>query len=257
MRVLCFILFLLTCSGSLTADSQDLIVGMELSYPPFETIDADGTPAGISVDLAKALGDYLDRRVVIKNIPFIGLIPSLKTGKIDLIISSLSITSQRKEAIDFSDPYLKIGLALLVSKKSDLQSIEDANQKGRVIVVKQGTTGEVYARTHLTKATVLTLDKEAACVLEVAQGKADAFIYDQFSIYNNWQKNLNTTRAILTPFEIEHWAIGVKKGNRLLLDQVNAFLKQFRLDRGFDDLAERYLKDQREAFKNFGIPFYF
>lgn len=257
MKPLFLLFFLLLSFARFEAEAKDLIVGMELSYPPFETIDQNGNPSGISVDMAKSLGDYLGRKVVIQNIPFVGLIPSLKSGKIDMIISSLTMTPQREEAIDFSEPYLKIGLSLLISKNSTLRSIEDADQPGRVIVVKQGTTGEVYAHSQLKQAKVLVLDKEASCVLEVVQGKADAFIYDQFSIYTNWQKNLKTTRANLKPFKIESWAIGIKKGNTDLLDEVNHFLTYFREKNGFNELSERYLKDQREAFKKLNIPFYF
>ncbi len=73
-----------------------LKVGMELAYPPFEMSEKDGTPSGVSVDFAKALGKYLGKDVVIENIAWDGLIPSLKTGKIDLIISSMTITDERK-----------------------------------------------------------------------------------------------------------------------------------------------------------------
>ncbi len=66
------------------------------------------------------------------------------------------------------------------------------------------------------------------CVLEVIQGKADAFIYDQISVYTNWKKNPNTTKAALKPFQIEKWAIAVRKTNPELLEQVNQFLTLFR-----------------------------
>ena len=108
--------------------SNELVVGMELSYPPFETIDAAGRPTGVSVDLAEALGKSLSRPVRIENIPFTGLIPSLKTGKIDCIISSMTDTPERRESIAFSEPYLNIGLALLVGKNSPLQSIADLDR---------------------------------------------------------------------------------------------------------------------------------
>ena len=94
------------------AGAADLIVGMELAYPPFEMTDTQGNPAGVSVDLANALGEYLHRKVVIQNIRFDGLIPELKVGKIDLIISSMTATPERAQAIDFSEPYLKTGLCL-------------------------------------------------------------------------------------------------------------------------------------------------
>lgn len=249
-RLLFFFLLFLNfafCEG-------DLRVGMELTYPPFEMIDKEGKPSGISVDIAESLGTYLNRKVVIENIPFIGLIPSLKTGKIDLIISSMTATEKRRQSIDFSDPYLKIGLCLLVSKSSSLQSIQDANQENRTIVVKQGTTGQVYALEHLKKARVLILDKESSCILEVVQGKADAFIYDQLSVYTNWQRNLTTTRGILKPFSVESWAIGLRKGDEELKTKVNAFIQEFRKSKGFEKLSDRYLKEQKEAFKKMGIP---
>ncbi len=82
--------------------NEPLKVGMELAYPPFEMSDKNGKPTGISVDLAYALGKYLNRKVIIKNTSWDGLIPSLKTGKIDIIISSMTITPKRKKVIDFS-----------------------------------------------------------------------------------------------------------------------------------------------------------
>src|ERR1700728_1277099 len=151
--------------------SDRLVVGMELAYPPFEMTDQQGQPAGVSVDLARDLGKQLGREVEIENIPFHGLIPSLQTHKIDLIISSMTATPERAKSIAFSDPYLTTGLCLLVGKGSPIQSIEDADQTGRTIAVKQGTTGHVYATDNIKKARVLVLDKEDACVLEVVQGK--------------------------------------------------------------------------------------
>ena len=65
---------------------------MELIFPPFEMLDTNGQPTGVGVDLGKALGEYLHRPVRIENIPFDGLIPSLKTGKVDIAISSMTIT---------------------------------------------------------------------------------------------------------------------------------------------------------------------
>ncbi|KAF3361996.1 Uncharacterized protein PHSC3_001307 [Chlamydiales bacterium STE3] len=252
-----FFLFIFAFSISLAGENPPLKIGIELSYPPFEMIDQEGHPAGISVEVAKALAKELQRPPLIENIPFIGLIPSLRTGKIDLVISSLSITEVRKSAIDFSNPYLTTGLCLLVSKKSSIQKIEDANQKGIAIAVKSGTSGETYAREHLPLANIVILDKEAACVLEVVQGKADAFIYDQFSVFTNWQKNLGTTSALLEPFKKEQWAIGVQKGNTKLLEEINAFLKKFHQEGGFEQLGDRYLSEQKAAFKKLNIPFVF
>jgi polar amino acid transport system substrate-binding protein len=237
--------------------TNHLVVGMELAYPPFEMTDPQGQPAGVSVDLAHDLGKQLDREVEIENIPFHGLIPSLQTRKIDLIISSMTATPERAKSIAFSDPYLTTGLCLLVGKDAPIQSIEDADQPGRTIAVKQGTTGHVYATDHIKKARVLVLDKEDACVLEVVQRKADAFIYDQISTYENWRRNPETTRAILKPFTQESWAIGLRLEDTNLLHSVNQVLKDYKSAGGFERLGDKYLKEQKEAFRKLGYPFYF
>ena len=237
--------------------NQALKVGMELAYPPFEMTDEKGAPKGVSVDMAYALGRFLGRETVIQNTAFDGLIPALQSGKIDLVISSMTITAERQKAIDFSAPYLTTGLCLLVGKTSPVQSIADLDRPGRTVAVKKGTTGHLYAAQTIKKAKVLVLDKEAAAVLEVVQGKADAFIYDQMSTYQNWRRNADHTRALLNPFQQEHWGIALRKNNTALKDKVNRFLQEFRREGGFERLGDSYLKEQKEAFKRLGYPFYF
>jgi len=234
-----------------------LIIGMELRYPPFEMTDQHGQPTGVSVDLGRAFGKFLGREVEIQNVPFDGLIPSLQTRKIDVIISSMTATTERAQTIAFSDPYLKTGLCLLVRKTSPIQSIQDLDQPDKTVAVKKGTTGNIYATDRIKKARLLILNEEDACVLEVVQGKADAFIYDQISTYENWRRNPETTRALLKPFQGESWAMGLRKGDTELLEKANQFLKDFKSRGGFEELGDQYLKNQKEAFKKEGIPFYF
>jgi len=236
---------------------RPLVIGMELNYPPFEMTDASGTPTGVGVDLARALCAYLHRPIDIQNMPFEGLIPALKTGRIDLIISSMTATDERRKSIDFSDPYLNTGLAILAKKSGSIQSIADVDKPGIIIVVKTGTTTADYARDHFKYATVLPLQQDTACALEVVQGKADAFLYDQMSIYQFAKKHPDTTRGLLAPFQKESWAIGIRKGNTDLGTQVNAFLADFKAHKGFDALGDKYLKDDKQAFKEMGFPFYF
>jgi len=255
--ILGLVLAVCLLAGCSRSPQNKLVVGMELAYPPFEMTDEQRRPAGVSVDLANALGQYLAKEVEIQNIPFDGLIPSLKTHKIDLIISSMTATPERAQSIDFSEPYLKTGLCLLVGKTSTIQSIRDLDEPGKTLVVKLGTTGHNYARERIKNAQVRVLDKEDGCVLEVAQGKADAFIYDQMSTFKNWQRHPETTRPLLQPFQEESWAIGVRKGNTELLHNVNEFLKAFRSRGGFEELGNRHLREQKEAFRQMGYPFYF
>jgi polar amino acid transport system substrate-binding protein len=252
-------IFLFTFARGAWADDSGtpLVIGMELNYPPFEMTDPEGNPAGVGVDLAKALCAFVHRPLSIQNMPFEGLIPALKTGRIDLIISSMTATDERRQTIDFSDPYLSTGLSILVKKGSPIQSIADVDKPGVTVTVKTGTTAANYTRDHFKNATVLTFQQDSACALEVAQGKADAFLYDQMSIYQFAKKFPDTTRGLLAPFQKESWAIGIRKGNVALENQVNAFLRDFRAKHGFDALGDKYLKADKEAFRQMGFPFYF
>lgn len=249
----------LVISACGSSRDDKLVVGMELAYPPFETTDTDNKPSGISVDLAKELGKALGREVIIENLAWTGLIPALETGKIDAIISSMTINEERQKTIDFSDPYASIGLALLIGKDSDVQAYDDLKQPGKILAVKKGTSGHLYAEQHLPAENIMVFDKESACVLEVVQGKADAFTYDQLTIFRQWQENKDTTRASLQPYqeESDYWGIGVSKKNPELTKEINSFLADFQEDGGFDKLADKHLKQEKDTFAELGIPFFF
>ena len=236
---------------------KPLRVGMDMSYPPFETRDTNGEPSGVSVDLARALGENLGRPVQFENMPFSGLVVALKTGRIDVIISSMTATEEGGRSVEFSEPYVRTGLCLLLGAKSDVRGIADLDADGKKIAVVRGTTGQLWAKANLKKAAVLDLEKETACVLEVTQGKADAFIYDQMSTLRNWQANPDTTRALLKPFREEAWAIAMQKGDAEMKTKVDAFLAKFRADGGFERLGDKWLKEQRASFAKLGVPFVF
>lgn len=245
-------------AGNASSDSKQLIVAMELAYPPFEMRDDAGEPTGISADLMKAFGEYAGYEIRIENTSWDGLIPSLQTGAADIVISSMTITDERKELVDFSAPYANALLAILANADSDISSIEDFNQPGKILAVKSGSTGHMYAEKNLPETELLVLPDESACVTEVAQGRADGFIYDQLTIYRNWQNNPDTTRAVFIPFQdVEKWGIAVQKGNQELLDELNAFLADFQADGGYGELTEKYLAQEKKAFDELNFQWFF
>ena len=93
--------------------------------------------------------------------------------------------------------------------------------------------------------------------MEMGSGTCQAFIYDQMSIFKHWQQHQDSTKAILKPFQQELWAVGIRSDDQALKAQVNAFLAVFKRNGGFDKLGDKYLKEQKEQFRNLGIPFYF
>ena len=240
-------------------NAKPLVVGMELSFPPFEMKGSDGKPSGVSVDLAYALGKYLGREVEIKSMAWNSLIPSLQTKKIDLIISSMTITKKRQKIISFSTPYAQSSLAILTSKTSGIKSFSDLKKKGVKIAVKKKTTGHQYARKRLKKAKILPFLTEEPAIKAVIKNEADAFLFDQYSIYKSWNKNKDTTVALLTPFQKspEEWGVAIKKGNSKLKTGVDKFIKIAKSDGTFDGLSKKYLKDARAKFDELGLKFFF
>ncbi len=243
--------------SALSAGERKLVIGMDATYPPFETVNAQGEFTGVSVDLGRELARQLGREVEFKNINFDGLITALKTGSIDLIISSMTANDERRKSIDFSEPYVKTGIALLASTKSSVQNLDDLKNAGRRVVVRLGTTGEQFARKNLPDARLVALDSDTACVMEVSKGGADAWIYDQLSLMNHHAKHPDTTRVLLKPLREEVWAIGLKKGNDELRGQVNGFLTKFRTEGGFKKLGEKHLAKEKKQMEEQGIPFVF
>jgi len=237
--------------------AKPFVVGMELAYPPFEMRGPDNQPDGISVRMAEDLAARLGRPLEIRDVEWDGIIPALQSGKIDAIISSMTRTPEREQAIAFSDGYVTNGLCLLVAKDSEIQSAADLKPGAHKVAVKLATTGHQWARSEMPGLELTILDTSAACVLEVVQEKADAFIYDQISIYQHWRQHEDKTRPILQPIREETWSIGLRKGDDDLLKAVNEFLADYRSKGKFDELAERYMAEPKAAFEKMGVPFIF
>ena len=188
---------------------------------------------------------------------FDGLIPALQTGNIDMIISSLSATDERRQSIDFSDPYVKTGLSVLVSAKSPIQTVADLKTPGRRIAVRISTTGETWSKKNLPDAKFVGLDTDGACVLEVVNGSVDAWVYDQISVMNYHAQHPEQTRALLAPLRVEEWAVGLRKDSAALKAIVNDTLAAMRKDGAFNRIAEKYLGSEKKMLEEQGQPFVF
>ncbi len=248
-------LLLAGCSRPDAKADTTLRIGMDLTYRPFGFVDTAGKPTGVEVEMAEALAKELGRPLKIESMEFQGLLPALQTNRIDLILSSMTANEERRQAIAFSEPYARTALALLVAKNSPVQSLADLKQPGRKVVVRLTTTGELFAKTQLPGTPRIELKQDSECVQEVKQGKVDAWIYDQLSVWEYNKENPADTRALLQPVKEEEWAIGLRKTDTALKEQVDAFIAKFRKDGGFEKLGDKYLGEQKRVLKEMGIPF--
>lgn len=261
LLVLMLVVSLVGCqskASELTLDKDVIRVGMELKYPPFETKSSDGNPEGASVMLAEALGKYLGKTIEIVDTPYSSLIPSLESGSIDIIISSMTITEEREKIVDFSDPYTTSQLMMLVHKDSVVKSAADLDNPSVIIASKTGTIGALWAATNAPNAQIKNIDEESSAVLEVAQGKADVFIYDPLSIIRHNENYPDTTIALLDPLpNTKGWGIALRKGEEEFRTKLNEFIKTAKEDGTYDEIRNTYLKEKVKEFEDYGIEFFF
>jgi polar amino acid transport system substrate-binding protein len=244
-------------------DESVLRVGMDLRYPPFETVSTSNNPEGISVDIALAFGKYLGREVEIVNTEFSSIIPALQAGEIDIAIASMSITEARKASVDFSDPYFYFKIITLVNQTFATangltvdSSVEDilAINSARYIGIASQVSASIpqsYGKT-VTEATDL-----GTAVESVAQGTSDVLLMSANPVVDGFKANPTTTMVIWDPFVASPIGMAVKKGNTELLEQANAFIETFNQENGlYDVLAQKWDAILIERLGRYGLSFY-
>lgn len=227
-----------------------LRVGTEPMYPPFESTDDQGEYEGFDMDLVRALGEYLGRPVEIRSLAFKSLIPELQAGRLDLVCSAMSRTEERAKTVDFSRPYVRVPMGVLLSsgRTQGVETLEDLDREDVVVAVQRGTTGESKARDAFSRARVQPYDHEVLAANEVAAGRADALLYDYLSVRKLHEKHPDTTRVLSADLGIEHYCMALPKGSPLKA-AVDAFLEEAAVPGGtLDHLMATWLPDA-ETFR--------
>jgi polar amino acid transport system substrate-binding protein len=162
------------------AKRGELIVGTSGDYPPLTAKAKDGTPMGLDVDLARLIGDGLGVKTRIVLAPFAELLPSLQAGKIDMIISNMTMTPKRNLQAAFVGPYFLSGQAILTTKAASMaiRDLEALNKPGFAIAVPQGTTSEALAKETLAKASLTVTKSMDEAVNLLLAGKVKAVLSD-------------------------------------------------------------------------------
>lgn len=206
-------------------DKGTLVVGSDVSYAPVEFKDADGTTVvGIDPDLAAALGKQLGVTLKFENATFDGLIASLTSKRIDLIMSAMSDNKKRQATIDFVD-YFNAGTSILVGKGNPkgIKSLDDFC--GQTIALQRGTTQEDVAKAQATKCKtagkpmkVLAFDTDPEALLQVKQGRAVADMNDFPVAAYNAKKSGGDYEVVGEQIEAGPYGIGVRKSDTALRD---------------------------------------
>ncbi len=223
----------------------EIRVGFEAGYMPFEMTDKKGNFVGFDIDIAKEMAKAMGVKFVPVNTAWDGIIPSLITGKFDIIMSGMTVTQERNLKIYFADPYIVIGQTILLSKKHEatVKSYKDLNDPKYVVTSKLGTTGEQATKRKIPKCTYKSFETETEAFLEVINGKADAYVYDQPNcVVLMAQQGAGKVVFLDKPFTYEPLAWAINKGDPDFLNWLNNFLRQIRNDGRYEMIYNKWIK---------------
>jgi len=226
---------------------QKVKIGTEGAYPPFNSIDKDGNLVGFDVDIAKAVcaAAKFECEFVVQD--WDGIIPGLIAKKYDAIVASMSITEERKQKVDFTDKYYNTPAKFVARKGANLQITKDG-LKGKVVAVQRATIHENFLRDNFGDVvTVNSYATQDEAYLDLVSGRADAGIADSVAIMDGF---LNTDQGkdfqFYGPdFNEPKWfgegvGIAVRKGDKELLEQLNAAIKKIRSDGTYKKINAKY-----------------
>ncbi|WP_346353456.1 basic amino acid ABC transporter substrate-binding protein [Azotosporobacter soli] len=239
LAVLALVFAVTGCGSQEKAAPKVLKVGTDAAFAPFEFQDESTKEyVGFDIDLAKALGKQMGYEVQIQNMNFDGIIPGIESGNIDIAATGMTITAERSQKVNFSKPYYKSGLAVVV--KADNATIKGfGDLEGKKIAVQIGTTGASEAK-KIKNAQVREFNSSAEAFMELKAGGADAVVNDlpvnEYYIVKTGAKDAKIVGDVVSA---EEYGIAIGKKNTELTEKINKALDELKKNGEYEKL---YLK---------------
>ena len=227
--------------GTSAVAADKLKIGTEGAYPPFNLIDASGQVGGFDVEIAQALCAKMKAECEVVTSDWDGIIPALNAKKFDFLVASMSITEERQQAVDFTDPYYTNKLQFIAPKDSDFKSDKD-NLKGKVIGAQRATIAGTWLEDNLDGVVDIKLyDTQENAYLDLSSGRVDGVLADTFV---NWEwlksdagKNFEFKGEPV--FDDDKIGIAVRKGDALR-ERLNTALAEIVADGTYKKINDKY-----------------
>ncbi|HDC5929693.1 TPA: ABC transporter permease subunit [Staphylococcus aureus] len=228
----------------------ELRVGLSADYAPMEfehTVNGKTEYAGVDIDLAKKIAKVNNLKLKIVNMSFDSLLGALKTGKIDIIISGMTSTPERKKQVDFSDSYMMTKNIMLVKKDkvNEYKDIKDFNNKK--VGAQKGTEQEKIAQTEIENASITSLSRLPDVILALKSGKVEGAVVEKpvAEAYLKQNPKLGISNVKFNEEE-KDTVIAVPKDSPKLLSQINKTIKEVK-DKG---LIDKYMTNAANAMND-------
>lgn len=217
-------------------------VGTDAAYAPFEKMSPANEVEGLTVDLLKAVAAQGGFQVKFVNTPWEGIFKTLDSGERDIVASSVTITDERKQSMDFSRPYFDAVQLIAVKEDSKVARFEDL--KTLKVGVQTGTTGDEVVQKLLgkTNPNIRRFESTPLALQELAAGGVAAVVADNGVVQNYIINNPSARFRSVSDasFMPEQYGFAVKKGNAELLEKINKGLDAIKADGTHDALLARY-----------------
>jgi len=233
-------------------DAKPIVVGTTAQGMPFSYIQ-DGVFSGFDLEMVSRFAQKEQRPVRFEMMSFGGLIPSLISGKIDIIANSIMITPERKKSILFSDPYYLVASSVLVleknlSKKTEIKSIKDgSNLATSTVGAMSGTTGEMFIISNYPNAKLFVFEEIMDAMAALQAEKIDYAITSYTTALLASKKNQDI-KILPKEYLKDPAAIAVNLDNPQLLERINVILRKFKENGTLEQIIDRWINKDGEAY---------
>ena len=217
-------------------------IATDVTFPPFVFTNNNNQLEGIDVDLMKAIAKEEGFKVKFKPIGFNAAIQSVSSGQVNGMIAGMTVTNERKQKFDFSNPYYSSGIVMAVNHNSKIHSLSEL--KGKKVAVKTGTLGADYANSIKNKYgfKVVTFDDSDNVYNDIKTGNSAA-CFDDDAVLKYGIKNGNGLKIVTKPTAIGDCSFAVKKGtNQELMAKFNAGLAKLKKNGQYQKIIDKYTK---------------
>lgn len=240
--IIVMVLAFTACGANSAEEEKKLVIATNAEFPPFEYVAGDGKGVcgefdGIDIVISDKIAKDMGATLEVSNMDFNSIIPAVQAGKADCGIAGMSVTEDRLENVDFSEPYwVAVQTIIVKTDNTDITSVETL--KGKKVGVVTGYTGDLTL-SEIEGIELARYQKGIDAVQDLINGKIDAAVVDSPTaasfIAKNPQLKGVTDDSV---FEKEEYAIAVKKGNTELLEKLNASIKALKESGEISKIAE-------------------
>lgn len=235
VMTLCMV-FLMACGKK--SDDKVYYIGLSADFAPFEYREGDKV-VGFDPELAELISKETGLKFEIKDMAFNGLLAALQSKKIDVILSGMSVTEERKKAVNFTKPYFDIAQVIIV-REGNTEIKEQKDLLGKGIGVQMGTTSDTLAQS-IDGIELKQYESAYGAILDLKSEKLDAIILD-IQQAKNFVKANEGIKIVEKEIQREQYAMALHKDNTELLNAINNALDKILVSEAYDELMKKYIK---------------